>query len=128
MTTSGVPGGEWSEARRWWRCFEPIHAVTYFADECRAALAGTGLRGFWMGYFAARSVPLGTVSPAVVTALFFGFDEEMVAERRLPAGLCELVGLPAAPLHRFRSDLVRGVGVIARTVVLIVVEDAELIG
>ena len=83
MTTSGAPGGEWSEARRWWRCFEPIHAVTYFADECRAALAGTGLRGFWMGYFAARSVPLGTVSPAVVTALFFGFDEEMV-RRALP--------------------------------------------
>jgi Helix-turn-helix family len=83
VTSSGVPEGEWSGARDWWRSFEPIHAVTYFADECRAALAGTGLRGFWMGYFAGRSVPLGTVSPATVAALFFGFDETMV-RRALP--------------------------------------------
>jgi Helix-turn-helix family len=77
------PGGEWSGARVWWRSFEPVHAVIYFADECRAALAGTGLRGFWMGYFAARSVPLGAVSPATVTALFFNFHESMV-RRALP--------------------------------------------
>jgi hypothetical protein len=76
-------GREWSDARVWWRSFEPVHAVLYFADECRAALAGTGLRGFWMGYFAARSVPLGTVGPATVTALFFNFHASMV-RRALP--------------------------------------------
>ena len=83
MTTSGGSRGEWSDARAWWRSFEPIHAVTYFADECRAALAGSGLRGFWMGYFAARAVPLGPVGAATVTALFFSFHEAMV-RRALP--------------------------------------------
>ncbi len=83
VTASGEPGREWSDARVWWQSFEPIHAVVYFADECRAALAGTGLRGFWMGYFAGRAVPLGTVGPATVSALFFSFDETMV-RRALP--------------------------------------------
>jgi hypothetical protein len=83
VTTPGETAGEWSDARVWWQSFEPIHAVVYFADECRAALAGTGLRGFWMGYFAGRAVPLGMVGPATVAALFFSFDESMV-RRALP--------------------------------------------
>jgi hypothetical protein len=83
VTASGEPGRDPSDARVWWRSFEPIHAVVYFADECRAALAGTGLRGFWMGYFAGRAVPLGTVGPGTVAALFFSFDETMV-RRALP--------------------------------------------
>jgi hypothetical protein len=48
-------------ARRFYDRFEPVHAVTYFAPEARAALDGLGYRGFWMGYFAARSAPLGIV-------------------------------------------------------------------
>lgn len=43
---------------------EPVHAVTYFAEECRQGLRDFGLRGFRMGYFAARAVPLGSVGPA----------------------------------------------------------------
>lgn len=42
-----------------------------------------GYRGFWMGYFAARSAPLGPVPPSVVTALFYNFTAERV-HRALP--------------------------------------------
>jgi hypothetical protein len=70
-------------ARDLWTRFEPLHAVTYFTDECAEALAATGLRGFWMGYFAARAAPLGPVGPAPVTALFFNFHPARVA-RALP--------------------------------------------
>ena len=69
--------------RRLWTSFEAVHAVTYFASECRAALAATGLRGFWMGYFAARAAPLGAVGPAVVASTFFNFRPSMV-ERAIP--------------------------------------------
>ena len=59
-------------------------AVTYFAPEARAALDGLGYRGYWMGYFAARSAPLGMVPPEVVTAIFYNFAPERVA-KALPA-------------------------------------------
>jgi hypothetical protein len=70
-------------ARAWWSCIEPLHAVTYFAPECREALSATGLRGFWMGYFAARAAPLGVVGPAAVRATFFNFHDDMVG-RAIP--------------------------------------------
>lgn len=57
-----------------------MHAVTYFAPEARAALDGLGYRGFWMGYFAARSAPLGQVPPEVVTAVFYNFAPARVAK------------------------------------------------
>jgi hypothetical protein len=69
--------------RRLWALFEPVHAVTYFAPQARQAFEGAGLRGFWRGYFAGRSAPLGAVNAAPVTALFYGFAAEMVA-RALP--------------------------------------------
>ena len=50
-------------ARSMWTLFEPIHAVTYFAPEARAALEEAGLRGFWRGYFAGRAAPLGPAGP-----------------------------------------------------------------
>lgn len=71
-------------ARRFFDRFEPVHAVTYFAPEARAALDGLGFRGFWMGYFAARSAPFGVVPTAVVTATFYNFAPERVA-KALPA-------------------------------------------
>lgn len=61
-----------------------MHAVTYFAPESRAALDGLGFRGFWMGYFAARSAPLGTVPAGVVAAAFYNFTQERVT-KALPA-------------------------------------------
>ncbi len=73
-----------SIARRLFDRLEPVHAVTYFAPEARAALDDLGYRGFWMGYFAARSAPLGPVSPEVVTAVFYNFAPARVA-KALPA-------------------------------------------
>jgi len=52
--------------------------VTYFAPESLEALRDTGLRGFWMGYFAARVAPVGALGPAAVAALFFNFHRAMV--------------------------------------------------
>jgi hypothetical protein len=71
-------------ARRFFDRIEPVHAVTYFAPEARAALDGLGYRGFWMGYFAARSAPLGVVPADVVTAIFYNFAPQRVA-KALPA-------------------------------------------
>lgn len=70
-------------ARRLWQLFEPLHAVTYFTPEARAASDAQGLRGFWMGYTAQRIAPLGAVGAAVATAAFFGFHPSRIA-RALP--------------------------------------------
>jgi hypothetical protein len=87
-------------ARRFFDRFEPVHAVTYFAPEARAAFDGLGYRGFWMGYFAARSAPLGIVPREAVTAIFYNFAPERVA-KALPAAW-EIAG-PEAAL-RARQD------------------------
>ena len=71
-------------ARALWTLFEPIHAVTYFSDEARAAFASIGLPRYWDGYFAGRSAPLGAVSGAPVVAIFSGFAP-MLVNRALPA-------------------------------------------
>jgi Helix-turn-helix family len=104
-----VVGSEWLTAivrrdpglaRRFFDRFEPVHAVTYFAPEARAALDGLGYRGFWMGYFAARSAPLGVVPTEVVSAIFYNFAPERVA-KALPAAW-QIAG-PEAAL-RARQD------------------------
>jgi hypothetical protein len=87
-------------ARRFFDRYEPIHAVTYFAPEARAALDGLGYLGFWMGYFAARSAPLGLAPTEVVTAIFYNFAPERVA-RALPAAW-QIAGPDAA--LRARQD------------------------
>jgi hypothetical protein len=71
-------------ARRLWSLGEPYHALTYFADESRAAGEAVGLTGFWNGYFAFRAAPLGPVGAAVVAATFYNFAPAFVA-RRVPA-------------------------------------------
>ncbi|MGC2795936.1 MAG: hypothetical protein WA290_05310, partial [Mycobacterium sp.] len=77
-------GREPGLARRFFDRFEPVHGVTYFAPEAREALDGLGYKGYWMGYFATRSAPLGTVPREVVTAIFYNFAPERVA-KALPA-------------------------------------------
>jgi hypothetical protein len=77
-------GGAARAARQMWTLFEPVHVVTYFAPEARAAFEDAGLRGFWRGYFAGRAAPLGRAEAAPVTASFFTFAPPMVA-RALPA-------------------------------------------
>jgi hypothetical protein len=87
-------------ARRFFDRFEPVHAVTYFSPESRAAFDALGFRGFWMGYFAGRSAPLGVVPPEVVTAMFYNFAPSRVA-KALPAAWD--VVTPASAL-RARED------------------------
>ena len=70
-------------ARAMWKLFEPLHAVTYFVDECIEEYGAAGLKGFWMGYFAGRAAPMGAVAPAVVDATFFSFNPDRV-KRALP--------------------------------------------
>lgn len=79
--TAGVAGrAETGDlARRLWQLYEPLHAVTYFGSQAKAAFESAGLRGFWRGYFAGRAAPLGAVSAAPVTAAFFSFAPGMVA-------------------------------------------------
>jgi hypothetical protein len=76
-------------ARRMWILFEPVHVVSYFSAEARAAFEDAGLRGFWRGYFAGRAAPLGRAGAAPVTASFFTFAPPMVA-RALP-GVWDLI-------------------------------------
>ncbi len=71
-------------ARRLWTIYDPVHAVTYFSPEARSAFTEAGLRGFWRGYFAGRSAPLGSVTAAPVIASFFNFAPSFVS-RALPA-------------------------------------------
>jgi hypothetical protein len=71
-------------ARHMWTLFEPVHAITYFCPEARSAFEIAGLRGFWRGYFAGRSAPLGPVAAAPVVASFFNFAPAMVS-RALPS-------------------------------------------
>ncbi|MFE6647271.1 hypothetical protein ACFVJS_11965 [Nocardioides sp. NPDC057772] len=70
-------------ARRLWKLLEPIHAVGYFSPEPVALLKEAGYRGYWMGYFAARSAPLGPVPAEVVHAVFYNFAFSHVS-RALP--------------------------------------------
>jgi hypothetical protein len=91
-------------ADRAWRVFEPVHAVTYFADESRQAASAAGLKGWFMGYFAFRGAPLGPAPASVVEATFFNFHRSRV-ERAIPdawtfARIEELPGVRAAAAAR----------------------------
>jgi hypothetical protein len=70
--------------RLMWQLFEPVHAVTYFAEESARAAARLGLPGFWAGYVVFRAAPMGPAAPAVVAAAFHGFGPSRVA-KALPA-------------------------------------------
>ncbi len=70
-------------SRQVWQRLEAVHAVTYFSSESREANKAAGLRGFWMGYFAARAAPMGAVAAGVVEATFANFHPDMV-RRAIP--------------------------------------------
>ena len=72
-----------SDVRALWVRAETIHAVTYFADESRAAANSCGMKGFWMGYFGFRAAPLGAVGADVIVEDFFSFAPRKV-ERAIP--------------------------------------------
>jgi hypothetical protein len=78
-----LSGMETTTARAMWERLEPVHDLLYFAPEARRATDELGMRGFWMGYFALRSAPLGAVPASVVTACFYVFHPDRVG-RALP--------------------------------------------
>ena len=82
--------------------------MTYFAPEVREALEGLGYKGYWMGYFASRSAPLGRVAPEVVTAIFYNFAPARVA-KALPAAW-QIAG----PEEALRARLDTAVAVLRR--------------
>src|SRR6516164_10659066 len=86
-------------ARRFFDRFEPVHAVTYFAPEARAAFDGLGYRGFWMGYFApervAKALPAAWEIAGPEAALRAGQDSAVAALRRYGIGTDENVSVAA---------------------------------
>ena len=79
---SGLAATE-TTARRLHQLVEPIHLVTYFAEEPTDALMALGHRNYWDGYFAGRAAPLGAVPAEVVHAIFYNFAPGEVA-RHIP--------------------------------------------
>ncbi|MFT2016613.1 SCO6745 family protein [Streptomyces sp. 796.1] len=67
-------------ARRCYSVLNPLHSCTYFAPETADELGQLGVKEPRGVYFAARSAPLGRVGAAVVTATFYGFKHELVAQ------------------------------------------------
>lgn len=104
MTALDEPG---RVARLMWTHFEPVHAVTYFHPRARAAYEAVGLRGYWRGYFAGRSAPLGATDAAPVISAFFNFAPPMVS-RALPA-----VWRLATPQEALRARLTGAVQALA---------------
>ncbi|WBB70998.1 hypothetical protein [Micromonospora sp. WMMD812] len=90
-----------------WTHYEPVHAVTYFHPRARAAYEAAGLRGYWRGYFAGRTAPLGPIDAAPVIAAFFNFAPPMVT-RALPA-----VWRLATPQEALRARLTGAVQALA---------------
>ncbi len=70
-------------ARRMFELTEPISMVNFASPEPNEAMAALGFRGYWDGYFAGRSAPLGRVPAEVVHAAFYNFADGEVA-RHIP--------------------------------------------
>jgi hypothetical protein len=62
---------------------EPVSMVNFASPEPNEAMEGLGFRGYWDGYFAGRSAPLGRVPAEVVDAVFYNFGPGEVA-RHIP--------------------------------------------
>ncbi|MEV1040061.1 MULTISPECIES: SCO6745 family protein [unclassified Streptomyces] len=72
-----------SRPRTLWLRTEPLHAVVYVDEECRGIGRPVGLKGFWTGYFATRTAPMGRILPEAAAAVLGVFAPGMVA-RALP--------------------------------------------
>jgi hypothetical protein len=107
-----------NDARRMWTLYEPVHAITYFTPESLASFQAAGLKGFWRGYFAGRTAPLGAVGAAPVVASFFSFAPGMVA-RAVPD-----VWQRATPEQALRARLEGASAALAR---LLADQSAEVI-
>ncbi|MFJ1547531.1 hypothetical protein [Streptomyces sp. NPDC088246] len=121
-----------SRPRTLWLRTEPLHSVIYFDEECRGIGRSVGLKGFWMGYFATRTAPMGPVLPETATAVLAVFAQGMVA-RALPAAWQivtpeRLTDLRAQLAARALRRLVPGIGTLAEQLtppLAAMVEDAS---
>lgn len=68
--------------RQMWELLEPLHAVLYYAPEAfdEAAELGYAIRTRWPSYFAWRSAPLGPAGPGMITATYYSFSPDMIAD------------------------------------------------
>jgi hypothetical protein len=78
-TTTASPSAGALARRLCLQLLEPLHLVAYMSDEPTEALQALGYEGYWPGYFAARSAPLGRVPAEVVDAVFYNFAPGEVA-------------------------------------------------
>jgi hypothetical protein len=62
------------------RAVEPLHSMIYFAPETGELLARAGLRPGPMCYFAGRAAAMGAVGAEAVTAAFYNFNPDLVAD------------------------------------------------
>ena len=72
-----------SWARAVWQYGEPVHAITYYVPERRAATDALGPEGRLDELLRLPGRPLGAATAPVVTALFYNFHPQMVA-RAIP--------------------------------------------
>ncbi|MEW1747815.1 hypothetical protein ACIQU1_01400 [Streptomyces angustmyceticus] len=58
----------------------PFHSTHYFAPELAAEMAKAGVENRRAAYFACRAAAMGAVGPGTVTATFYNFKHELIAE------------------------------------------------
>lgn len=66
--------------RRCYSVLNPYHSAHYFSPDLGRELAAVGVEDAGAAYFAVRAAPMGEVGPGAVTATFFNFRYELVAE------------------------------------------------
>jgi hypothetical protein len=102
------------------RLVDPIHEISYSADEPTEALKALGCRNYWDGYFAGRAAPLGRAPAEVVHAVFYNFAPGEVA-RHIPrvwnittpeAALAAREHGSVAALRRLLGDLADSTGLV----------------
>ncbi|MFE2730039.1 hypothetical protein [Streptomyces sp. NPDC059349] len=78
MTTS--PASDPRAARRCHNMLNPFHSMHYFSPDLGKELGAIGITHRSAAYFAARAAAMGAVGAGTVTATFYNFKHELVAE------------------------------------------------
>jgi len=66
--------------RRCHNVLNPLHSTHYFSPDLGRELASVGIEDSRAAYFAVRAAAMGAVGPGTVTATFYNFRHELVAE------------------------------------------------
>ncbi|TJZ56922.1 hypothetical protein FCH28_05355 [Streptomyces piniterrae] len=75
--TSALPE---NAGRHCHNAINPFHSTHYFAPEFPAELAKLGLENRSAAYFAARGAAMGAVGPGTISATFYNFNHELIAQ------------------------------------------------